>query len=148
MAMDPKRKPGLLVAIGVQKPKGPPPSWGDGDAQPGPEAQGPDDGDQDQDDPASTTGDSGQQKVDPQAAHVYTGDMSCVTCEHYIHPTHECQKVSGNNFGIEVKGCVDFYEPEGSSDDMNQSGASGGLAPAPAPQGEQYGGSNTSSSGY
>lgn len=135
--MQSNHRPGLAVMIGIGKPKGsgtPPPKWDDQDdpmQEPGadaPNAEDPQD----------------QQKVSPEEAGVYTGQQKCSTCEYYIHAGHMCQKVDGNNFGTEVVGCQ-LWEPEGES--------SGGdtdddMTGAPAPQGEQYGGSNNSKSGY
>lgn len=125
----------LAVMIGIgKKPSGgpPPPKWDD---EQDPQAAGSGQDAQDSSD---------QQKVSPEDAHCFTGEQRCSTCEYYIHEGHMCQKVDGNTFGTEIVGCVDFWEPQGGSGEPDEDD----MAPAPAVQGEQYGGSNTTKSGY
>lgn len=148
MPMDPKR-PGLAIVIGAgspkgsPSPKGPPPSWDDD----GPSDQA----DGASQDPSAQSSQPGGQKVSPEDAGTYTSDQKCTACKYYIHEGHMCQKVDGNQFGLSTIGCTQFFEPEQGGDDEEPDeddmglGAPGGGAAAS--QGDQYGGSNTSTSG-
>ena len=130
MAKD--HKPGLAVIIGLGRPRGAAPpvpasmSGAKGPARMSPiSSGGPNDGDNDEDDAA---GSQNQQKVTPVDAHCFTPEYRCSSCEHYIHPSHECMKVAGNDFGIGITGCVDYWEPVS----PGGGGATGGAPGVPA----------------
>lgn len=136
----PSKKPGLAILIGMggPKPRSAPPSFpGDEKAPPSEEVgEQPDLGPQDQ-------------KVSPDEAQCFTSDYRCVSCEHYLHDSHECQKVEGNNFGTEIVGCRLYWEPEGEEESNENEpamgeevpddggGEPGGPAPGPTPRGQR-----------
>lgn len=140
----PSKKPGLAILIGMgEKPRSAPPSspWDKAESEPAGEPSAPEEA-------GEQPGGEASAKATQDEAQCFTSDYRCVSCEHYLHDSHECQKVEGNNFGTEIVGCRLYWEPEGEESDENEpavgeeiptdgGGEPGGPAPGPTPRGQR-----------
>lgn len=111
------KKPDVVVAVGVPKPKDGDMSPGGDDMPPKPDAMG-------------ATGDppddESDEKMDPAKALVSHADENCGNCENYDPTTGDCEKVSGT-YAPDDR-CFVFYEATG-----DESGDAGDqAAPPPA----------------
>ena len=95
-----KKKPGLVIAVGVGKPKGGPmkPPGMDDDEMP--------------DSPTDEKSDGS--KVPREKALVIEEDHRCSNCEHYDATSGECAKVEG--YFDPGAACLRYFEPMGDED--------------------------------
>jgi hypothetical protein len=112
-----KKKPGIMIAVGVGKPKGdgmPPPGMHDEEPPKPPAEEG-----------------GGGQKHSREDALVVNEDQRCANCQNYDATSGECSEVEG--YFDPGASCLRYFEPAGAADDEPETpGESEAAEPAEA----------------